>query len=137
MRSLSNNQPDCLCREETQAREKCTPKFPPGKGNCRIAHLNDEKDKVILNEHLILMTIHGKNCAFVQPIGDSRNVLQADLNRWLGQERHLSDWSHLFLLTEISNSDLDATPATMEDLEEFSIKATSRKTPKRSSKIKR
>ena len=96
--------------------------LPPRKRDCGIAHRNGEKEKVILNENSILITISGKNHACVQPIGYSRNVLQADLSSWLGKERTLSDWGHLFILTEMTNYDLDAKPATMEYLEEFSMK---------------
>ena len=76
---------DFLYREEIQRNKNkfCTRQIEgPGKG-CGVTHRNGNKEKVKLHQSSILVTIPGKDMAFVQPIGSSNNVSSEDLNEWL------------------------------------------------------
>ena len=129
---------DFLCREEIQRNKNkfCTRQIEgPGKG-CGVTHRNGNKEKVKLHQSSILVTIPGKDMAFVQPIGSSNNVSSEDLNEWLAQDNTLADWNHLFFLAKMANSE-SVEPQKLKPMEDFSIKAAIHKTPAKNIKFKK
>jgi len=134
---VKSKNPEDLCREEIQRnKNKFCIRSMEGNGiSCGVSHRNGNKEKVTLKDSSILVTIPGKEMAFVQPIGSAENVSPEDLIEWLKQENTLADWSHLFFLANMVNSNTSDKPQKIKPIKEFSIKAAIHKTPAKNAKF--
>ena len=82
-----------------------------------------------------MVIVRAKDAAFASPLGSSRSITSEVLNAWKSQTVPLTEWSHRFFLAH-SSDDASASVKDLESIEDFSVKASVRKTPSKPPQVK-
>ena len=101
--------------------------------NCAKDHRNSGP-KVSLDLDTMVI-VRAKDAAFASPLGSSRSITSEVLNAWKSQTVPLAEWSHRFFLAR-SSDDASASFKDLESIEDFSMKASVRKTPSKPPQVK-